>query len=164
MYNVKLSCEKKNPRKVRSKNQNYFGFKKVKKYLSKMGWNVILSTFPENVLDFDDKIIKINNRCRHSTKLICLLHEIGHILLARKKYYNYLYPAGCIEYNKSIRRKCDRINILQEESAAWDIALLLAKSLKIKIDLDKFSKIRSSSLLSYARWADKNPKYGNSYL
>ena len=44
-----------------------------------------------------------------------MLHEIGHILLARKKYYNYLYPAGCIEYNKSIRRKCDRINILQEE-------------------------------------------------
>ena len=164
MYNVKLNCAKKKPRKVLNKNQNYFGLKKVKKYLSKMGWKVILSRSTTSVLDFEDKIIKINNRYINSTKLFYLLHETGHILLEKNKYYNYLYPAGCIEYNKSIHRKCDRINILQEESAAWDMALLLIKSLKIKINLDKFSKIRSNSLLSYARWADKNPEYGNSYL
>lgn len=107
------------------------------------------------------KDIKIYVKYDDETKTYVLLHELGHHQLRKNwDYFNIVLPvsakAELIHFNtrenKFLRRLNYTVSCMEEEFRAWDEGYKLAKKLLIKIDLDKWIKLKTTCLISYMRF------------
>jgi len=140
--------------KIGSNEYYEFQYKKLIKYCKKYNWKV---TEKYNITDFvslDLNHIFINKRRSAKNKVYCLLHEIGHILVARGTYYDYIYQHRFCEKKIKKKNSFENIITLDEEFAAWRKALILAKKMNIFIDRDDFERIKMKCLMTYITECD----------
>ena len=97
------------------------------------------------------KHIIINSRHTSRNKVFCLLHEIGHILVARSVHYDYIYESPNFSKNIKLEDRHADISTLDEEFAAWRKGLLLAKKRGIYINREEFEKEKIKCLMTYIK-------------
>jgi len=137
--------------KVGSKRYYEIEYKKLVKYCEKYNWKV---TEKHNISDYvalDLKHIIINSRHTSRNKVFCLLHEIGHILVARSVHYDYIYESPNFSKNIKLEDRHADISTLDEEFAAWRKGLLLAKKRGIYINREEFEKEKIKCLMTYIK-------------
>ena len=103
----------------------------------------------------DANLVEINDKQDYRSRLCILLHEAGHVVLRRRlteKQFRKSFPAMKKAFRDLRRNTAHRIDVLREEVLAWEEALQIAKSLKIKLNSEHFNKQRERALLSYAQW------------
>jgi len=103
-------------------------------------------------ISYWDREITINSQHNIETKVYVLLHEMGHALAARGKYYAYKHSRANKKYARNV---IDKVATVGEEFEAWDRGLMLAKRLGIQINRDKFDHEKSISLATWFKWALK---------
>ena len=111
----------------------------------------------QDSVDIDEnslKVIRLRKRVNEEKMIHIFLHEIGHLIVAKRKDYktkfkNMIEAAGARRYN----RNAYRIGVLEEEILAWEEGFKLAKSLRMKLDYEAFDKTKNESIKTYARMA-----------
>jgi len=105
----------------------------------------------QNCICVDSKIIEINSSASKKLQIIRLLHECGHLLIFQSN--------GVFDFKSkySLDKESDEYKIfyLIEEVEAWRRALMLAKKLKINLDLKELDLDMTKALKAYAAWASK---------
>lgn len=100
--------------------------------------------------------IAINNRASPERQLYILLHECGHHLIGEPSPDGRF---GCghrayIDDNPNLKRTTvHRVDVVDEELEAWARGLKLANRLGIKLDLNRYNRVRSMYVRSYMLWA-----------
>jgi hypothetical protein len=106
------------------------------------------------------KDIKIE-KASYEEQTYIFLHELGHHQLRKNwtKFHREL-PTMAIaeEYlyytsdRKLVRRQNYIVSHLEEEYKAWEEGFILAERLGIKINMDKWTALKSKCLMSYIRY------------
>jgi hypothetical protein len=132
--------------------KSYFGL--VELWLYDKGYQVLLETDAQDCVYFNCKQIHINSRNHIEKRLYILLHECGHVLIDSGKVdrvYSLSRETEAIVGERVSKKR--RVAVLSEEIEAWKRGERLAKRLGIKINEEKFDKIRTESIISYVEWA-----------
>jgi hypothetical protein len=134
------------------KHPNYFKthFNHLIKYCEARGYAVKLGN--ESIVSFEDREITVNRALIYENKVYALLHEIGHIICLKSKYYNEKYPPPIQVYdaeNDILKSNTHKVLALAEEFEAWHLGFLLAKRLKIEINNTRFDTIKARWLKTY---------------
>jgi Zn-dependent peptidase ImmA (M78 family) len=132
--------------------QSIYGseYERLIKYCQSRGFKVVLGN--NSFADFMQKQIQIKSNLKDENKLYALLHEIGHIICSRSKYYLDKYPSYIVQFDSNTEQlKTDtaKILLLSEEFEAWHLGFLLSRKLKIKINKKNFDKIKARWLKTY---------------
>jgi len=137
-----------------SKNEEYF--KKVANWAYNKGFKVILEHNSNNIVCLNAYFITINASQGAENRLFSLLHECGHVLLCSdEKRYKEAFPGvwDGVQDKRRSRSRFFRISLVEEEIAAWNEGLKLAKMLGIKINQKNWDKHKTDCLYTYLRWA-----------
>ena len=137
-----------------SKNEEYY--KKVVNYAYNKGFKVIEEQNGTNSVCLNAYFITINASQGPENRLFSLLHECGHILLcADETRYKEAFPGvwNGVQDKRSSRSRFFRVSLVEEEMAAWNEGLKLAKRLGIKINRKNWDKHKTDCLYTYLRWA-----------
>ena len=141
-----------------SKIHNHYYFKecieKLRLWLNRKGYSLFFETGIQDCVYYSSKEVFINSRNHPEKKLYTLLHECGHILIdsSGRDRLHTLSQEVELSMGKKVNRK-KRVAVLSEEIEAWKRGEALAKKLKIKINPDRFDKIRADAIISYVEWA-----------
>lgn len=110
------------------------------------------------------RIIKIEGKYNYEFKTYLLLHELGHHIL-RKNWNRFSKVLPIIAdaeeqrlFNKDkrfINRRTYIVSSIEEEYKAWEAGLKLATKLEIKINSDRWNKLKSQCLMMYIRYYGK---------
>jgi hypothetical protein len=131
---------------------------KLNKWVNKNNFKLNIINTKIDEVDFDNKIININNNTNITSQIITILHECGHILiyLQRKKYKNKkIVGLSWYDWNKIFiknRTLKNKISILEEEIESWNRGLKLAKKLNIKVKKKIYQYHRIRALKSYIKY------------
>jgi len=98
--------------------------------------------------------IIIDSKKPKEWQLYALLHEAGHVLL-RESEEGHRARFPLVEHKRNTIGK--RVDVLREETMAWERGELLALELKIDIHREKWQKQRTKALMEYIKWAS-DPK------
>jgi len=103
----------------------------------------------------EDKRIKVSGRLDPEKQVFVLLHECGHHLIGDKEKHERFgmgYSRLSVDptVTRTFRHKCD---IIDEEYEAWHRGVKLARRLKIKIDKERYDKVRAEMIKTYLVWA-----------
>jgi len=130
-------------------------FEVVELWLLEKGYDVLLETSGEDAVYFGCNVVIINSRKHIEKRLYTLLHECGHILInnnnSSDRVFSLSHDTDAVMGRKVSRKR--RIAKLAEEIEAWKRGESLAKRLSIRIDEDKFDKMRADAIMSYVEWA-----------
>lgn len=127
-------------------------FKKIQDWVNSKGYSIKYGK--TDTVDFDERVMTLNNSQYETNLIYTALHECGHILIERDSAYKTRY--------KSIHKadECDgrhyRSNIykykkIQEEIEAWEKGFKLSKKLGININKDKYDVYASKYVLGYCK-------------
>jgi hypothetical protein len=126
--------------------------------------DIILDHDDVSTVIFDDigkpNMIMIEKNYTYEEKIYLLLHEVGHCKLRQSWFFftenlRYManFEAGLIKY----KRKNDYfVACLEEEFKAWEFGYLIGKILDIRINDEKWDKLKYNCLTQYIN-AQKNP-------
>lgn len=137
------------------------GISRLVAWCKKQGYEVVFRKNCRDEVFYELKRITIRNRFSLQSQLIALLHEIGHICLHDKDPAEYMRRFGYgwawdIKKNRKLKsRHIHRMQILEEEIAAWDVGWRLASELKLQVDLHLWNQIKYVCLASYAGWSKR---------
>lgn len=113
-----------------------------------------------NDVCFEKRRVRVQASLSHESKLATLLHECGHVLVflgrrrhRRREVAGASYAAWLRMQRSSSKRA--HLCFLQEEMAAWDRGLRLAKRLHIPVNRRKAQLQRTRSLMTYVRSASR---------
>jgi len=123
-------------------------------YANSKGYEVLFkkSASNQDLVDPENKIIRISAGHTNEIAFYCFLHELGHIILMNnQKKYKHSY--GIIWDSFSGNSLTLRITTLQEELDAWREGLKLANRLKMKVDRRKFEITKAKCIVTYLPWA-----------
>jgi|688.fasta_scaffold599278_2 hypothetical protein len=114
--------------------------------------NTSYTSWKSNTIN-SPNIIKIEGKYSLENKTYLLLHELGHYIL-RKDYETYgkMFPE---QLSESKRNKSYYVSCVKEEFMAWDEGFKLGKSLKIKINKNKWIKLKSKCIMEYFKYYSK---------
>lgn len=123
--------------------------------------DVSLINWKDKTLNVPD-IIRIEKNHTKETRVYLFLHELGHHELRRNwDRYRELFPilTEAEEFelihpkDYSHRRRIGYIaSEIEEEFMAWNEGLRLGNELGIRIDMDKWLKLKYKSVMSYIRY------------
>lgn len=112
------------------------------------------------------KAIYIEGKHTKEIKTYLLLHELGHHQLRKDwdRMYRMLPITAHAEQvhwiekeGKYKRRVAFKVSCMEEEFKAWDEGYKLAMTMGIRVNLEKWSDLKYSCLLTYMRYyGDKN--------
>ncbi len=136
------------------------GFERMSEYAqSKYGFGVILcKDVPGGVCDFTSRNIYVSSRLGIEKRLYVLMHEVGHVLIRwnwDKFEKEFSSHAGHYMDGRRSRSRDFKVSTLEEEFEAWKRGKRVAKRLGVVIDDEKFSKFKSSCLMSYINWVSE---------
>ena len=129
-------------------------FEIIEEWLDDKGYHVMLETDSSDGVYFNCKQVCLNSRNHIEKRLYILLHECGHILINDRRddrIYSLSNDTEAV-IGKSVSKK-RRVAVLTEEIEAWRRGERLAKRLAIKINEEKFDKIKTDAIISYVEWA-----------
>lgn len=118
-------------------------------YCNLLGWSVSF-VLTEDRADLNDFAIYVNRRRSIKNQFFMLLHEMGHLELYSRPGYDDTFG----KYQGQYSTLPYRINILEEEVAAWSIGEEIAKKFKWAIDND-FFRIKARMLSTYCLWVNQ---------
>ena len=100
-------------------------------------------------------LITINSKQTPKKKFFCLIHEIGHFALRRKREFKTRFPEDYVKDDKKKQKKTKQfvVDTLREEVLAWEHGLDYAESLGIEVDRESYDRQRTSALYKYIEWA-----------
>lgn len=130
-------------------------FRIVESWLCEKGYEVLLETDGEDAVYFDCSQIVINSRNHIEKRLYILLHECGHILInnnSSSRVFSLSHDTAAVMGSRKVSRK-RRVAKLTEEIEAWRRGEALSRRLGIKINEEKFDKIKADAIISYVEWA-----------
>ena len=128
------------------------------------GWNTeveLITGVADQVLMGKEPHILINSASHPETKFYTLLHEVGHILIRRKRNWktwakrhpNYLdHPHAPVDGRRR-RSVCYRVGLVSEELEAWRRGREWAESHGFFIDPYKYDTDMNRAVLTYIQWA-----------
>jgi hypothetical protein len=105
--------------------------------------------------------IKIEGRYNYEMKTYLMLHELGHHEMRKSwKRFEKRFPIVALaenhahkKYERKLRRRQNYfVECLEEEIAAWDEGLKLARKFDIVINMDRFINIRTKCLIQYMNY------------
>ncbi len=103
------------------------------------------------------RLIKICSKPSLQSQLIGLIHECGHVILDESRDYWIKYERGWPKVRTKDKRlkksAIHRIQLLEEEIEAWNKAEILAKELRIKINVKMFHQIKYYCLMHYVKFS-----------
>lgn len=130
-------------------------YKAIESWAYSKGYDVLLETDGADGVYFTCNQIVLNSRNHIEKRLYILLHECGHILINNNSFdrvFSLSLDTEAIMGGKKVSRK-RRVAKLAEEIEAWKRGENLARRLGVKINEEKFDKIRSDAIMSYVEWA-----------
>ena len=123
----------------------------------KKGYSIDFDYCVQDELRPADKLITISTRQNEEKQLYSLLHECGHLILAKNETsYEKKYPSSTkmayFNSNKRLARSPQyKVDILAEEIDAWRKGEDLAKRLDIWIDEENYYKTKSKCVYTYIK-------------
>ena len=128
-------------------------FQKLTEWLEDRGYALKLYTdAPDEVRWYPKKEVHIDTRNWIEKRLHILLHECGHILVCSNSFDRSIMLSSATD-GRCTRGKAHAIARLGEEYEAWKRGERLAKRLSIRINAEKFDKLKTQCLMSYVNWA-----------
>ena len=115
--------------------------------------HVEISPDVNNELWIGEMLITINSKQTHKKRFFCLVHEIGHYTLRRKREFKMRFPEDYVKEEKQKKTKQFVVDTLREEVLAWEEGLNYAEGLGIDIDMDSYNRQRTAALYKYIEWA-----------
>ena len=100
-----------------------------------------------------ENLITIYSKQTHKKKFFCLIHEVGHYVLRRKREFNMRFPEDYVKPDKQKKTKQFVVDRLREEVLAWEEGLNYAESLGIDVDMESYNRQRTKALYKYIEWA-----------
>ena len=102
-----------------------------------------------------ERLITINSKQTSKKKFFCLIHEIGHYTLRKKREFNMRFPKDYVKEDKQKKTKQFVVDTLREEVLAWEEGLNYAEGLGIDVDMESYNRQRTAALYKYIEWAVK---------
>lgn len=122
--------------------------KRLKQYAERKDWLVFESD--ENSASVSTKTVRIKRKATPETKVYFLIHELGHLAL----HEHLDYPD---KFGISLRARSDsnphRTTRVYEEFEAWNAGEAIALMLGIKLNQEKFTRLKARCLMTYMEWA-----------
>ena len=119
-------------------------------WLQKRGYFVDFDRNGDDSVDREEKIVSINSTRSLETQVYVILHECGHVLVAKSD--NIVNGAEEVLCKYSERSKIFKIFTVIEEVEAWKRGLRLANKLDIPIDKNKWNKDVARAINKYMQW------------
>ena len=128
-------------------------FQKLTEWLEDRGYALKLYTdAPDEVRWCPKKEIHIDTRNWIEKRLHILLHECGHILVCSNSFDRNIMLSSATD-GRCTSGRAHAIARIGEEYEAWKRGERLAKRLNIRINAEKFDKLKTQCLMSYVNWA-----------
>tara|TARA_R100000234_G_scaffold58399_1_gene35257 strand:+ start:881 stop:1285 length:405 start_codon:yes stop_codon:yes gene_type:complete len=102
-----------------------------------------------------ENLITINSKQTQKKRFFCLVHEIGHFVLRKKREFKTRFPEDYVKDDKKKQKKTKQfvVDTLREEVLAWESGLDYVESLGIEVDRESYNRQRTSALYKYIEWA-----------
>lgn len=119
------------------------------------GVYVEISADVNNEYWIGENLITINSKQTPKKKFFCLVHEVGHFVLRRKRQFKTRFPEDYVKEDKEKQKKTRQfvVDTLREEVLAWESGLDYVESLGIEVDRESYNRQRTSALYKYIEWA-----------
>jgi len=128
----------------------------VEKWLEERGFDLTFSKREGDQVDWDNSLINIRPIKNKEEMFYTLLHECGHILVARysKSFKDNYKTKDFRDWHKmmSTRDSALKVSILADEMEAWNRGRRLAKRLGLLVDAKKYKKLAGQCVWSYAHY------------
>lgn len=128
------------------------------------GFTVVFGPKKKDAIFYELGRITISSRNSLGSQLIGLIHECGHLLVTRDECYTRRFGRGWPHAERTAKRSratlVHRIQILEEEIEAWNRGEALANELKIRVQPELWTQVRTICLRSYAVWASGRAPMG----
>jgi len=129
---------------------------RLTEFCSEHSWQIEYSKHKTN--QFHKKVITLYALRRLEILYYLLLHEIGHAWMLECDFtFQDRYPE-LVRNPVRYATVTYKIAKVQEEIEAWEVGKKLARSLGLRINENKFEKLRAQCLTSYMNWAGKPRK------
>ena len=126
----------------------------VELWLCSKDYEILYETDAQDGIYYCARQIVLNSRNHVEKRLYILLHECGHLLInstKRDRVFALSRNTEAVMGNRTTRKR--RVAVLSEEIEAWKRGERLAKRLQLRINEDKFDKMRANAIMSYVEWA-----------
>ena len=130
-------------------------FKEISKWALKYRIKVKLAWDKEDCYEPSEGTITINSRQGQEVRYYTLLHECGHVLIAKDwKAFDKEHPMYASSTDlRTAKSKAYKVSIIAEELEAWKRGRRLAKKFGHKINDTKFDDLITENVMSYIKWA-----------
>jgi hypothetical protein len=134
------------------------GVRKIKSYLfAKYGVRVVtIRGLGNSYYDPKTKSICMASKIKPKKYLCVLLHEAGHMLLElalrRRKLYSRVFDHGYGNLNVCTGSPNHKIDVLREETMAWEKAWELGNKLGVRISRKDFNVELRIAIRTYMQW------------
>jgi hypothetical protein len=137
--------------------------KKVEMWLRRQGFRSRAAkthAAMKDATDFDRRVVTYNANSSTRTRLCTLLHEAGHVLIYRSRLrrpQNLVHGRRLADMNVVYKKatKQQKLQIMDEEIAAWERGWKLGRRLKLRVARGVFDTHQTRSLMTYVRWVVK---------
>lgn len=125
----------------------------LERFVRRQGFEVFIENDPDGLSTFDPetKEIIVHNRQKLESQFYCLIHEIGHLLIA--KNYRRYQKTLCYTQKFSAKTQVYKVSEIEEEFEAWRLGYQRAKKLRFYINNKNFERLKARYITSYFEWA-----------
>jgi hypothetical protein len=129
---------------------------KLTEFCNRHSWSVEYSN--KKTSRYHNNIITLCRARKKEILYYIFLHEVGHAWMLECDFtYSDRYPE-LLRVPPRYATATYKIARVQEEIEAWEVGKKLARSLNLRVNTNKFEKIRAECLNSYMNWAGKPRK------